>query len=152
MASSPGQDAHDDDVGRSDVQADTSRSGTEQVREKLGARGVEAVHVALPFDLGRVAVESQVLEVESGQETLEDSERQLELRENEDAVAGCFELGEHAGEQHELGAGIGQILVRLLCRHVPRLEFVVDEVWVTQRLAQLHEDVAAQRESSASRH
>jgi hypothetical protein len=35
------------------------------------------------------------------------------------------------GEQHELGAGIGQILVRLLCRHVPRLEFVVDEVWAS---------------------
>jgi hypothetical protein len=41
------------------------------------------------------------------------------------------------------GDTLGQILVRLLCRHVPRLEFVVDEVWVTQRLAQLHEDVTA---------
>lgn len=74
----------------------------------------------------------------------------MQATHDEDAVAGRLELGEHAREEDELGRRVGQVAERLLRRCDERLHVGVDEVRVAERLAQLHEDVAARRVSRAS--
>lgn len=90
---------------------------------------------ALTLKLRCIAIETQVLELETRQEPLDDVERDLELRklhavsesvrpapggqsgrrtDNENAVACRLQLGKHRGEQNKLGRRIRQVAMRFL--------------------------------------
>lgn len=62
---------------------------------------------------------------------------------DEDAVTGLVQLGQHGGEQDELGGSLGEVGVLLLRALAARLNLGRDDVGVAKRLAELHEDVVA---------